>query len=176
MKKGPAMAFLVVFFFTSLASESFGWHFRPYQVYAVGGVHCWAVQPACWPVLPPAANVPLRPTFATPTWAPPSPTPTHNQPRRGPAVHESRSGSSLVAAKQVARGQNKEGGRCRAGFWNVTGRDLTLTVNGQQHLLRRDRALTLEVERQFTWQRDNQPLNKEQISADRNILEIVLRP
>jgi hypothetical protein len=57
----------------------------------------------------------------------------------------------------------------------VTGRDLTLTVDGQARLLPRNQSVTLTLGRQFTWQVDQRAPLTEGVPAGRNTLEIVIR-
>ncbi len=174
MKHWPTRALLatMLWFAVTAPAQGFGWDFGPGHGHAAPGGPVCTLRPVFWPLLPavspPLYGVPVvpgppaSPVYATPTPAPPSTTaepPTQAKPRRAPAVHESRS-LSTGSANAVSRGRPEQG-RCRAGFWNVTGRDLKLTVNGQQRFLPRDRALTLEVDRQFSWQMDNHPPHQE---------------
>ena len=46
--------------------------------------------------------------------------------------------------------------RFPVGFWNVSGRDVLLTVGGQRYLLARNRSITLNLGRTFAWQVDQQ--------------------
>jgi glyoxylate utilization-related uncharacterized protein len=72
-------------------------------------------------------------------------------------------------------GDKPAGDRCSVGFWNVTGGDLTLKVDGQAHTLARGKSLTLELGRQFTWQVENRDVQAEKLAADKVGLEIVIR-
>lgn len=65
--------------------------------------------------------------------------------------------------------------RCRVGFWNLTGRDVTLTVDGKAWTLQRDRATTVELDRQFTWQSDNQSQRNVIVPEGQSTFEVVIR-
>jgi hypothetical protein len=80
-------------------------------------------------------------------------------PKRAPIITESRSADE----------------RCRVGFWNFTGRDVTLTVAGQKHKLAKDRAVTLELPRQFDWRVDAGTAHTVQVPAAQASHEIFLR-
>src|SRR5437773_416563 len=46
------------------------------------------------------------------------------------------------------------GERCKVGLWNLTGRDVTIRIDGQTRVLAKDRAVTLDLDRAFVWQLD----------------------
>ena len=93
-------------------------------------------------------------------------------PVRGPKITESRyAGGNLATDKQPAPAKEL----CRVGFWNLTGRDVTLVVDGQTHFLRKDHAVTLDLTRQFAWKMDQGEPRNERVPADRPSHEIVLR-
>ena len=60
-------------------------------------------------------------------------------------------------------------------FWNISGRDVKLTINGKTHLVPRDRSLTVSVGREFTWQVDGQALQEERVPQEKASHEVVLR-
>jgi hypothetical protein len=118
----------------------------------------------------------MRPTvpLAVPTPAPPSKAvmppagkALHMSPATGPSVTEARSGTGapLALAKD----------RCRVGFWNLSGRDVTIVVEGETRVLLRDRALTLELTRDFTWHIDQQADRSEHVGEDKSTYELVIR-
>jgi hypothetical protein len=132
--------------------------------------------------LAPVATTPAPlPAYAVPTPAPPSSTPpvqTREPPLQpgagpGPKVTESRSAGGSQPATVEAK--KADTGRYRVGFWNVTGRDLTLTVDGQSRVLPRNQSVTLTLGRQFTWQVDQRAPLAEDVPAGRSTLEIVIR-
>ena len=120
--------------------------------------------------------------------APPSPTPPpRKQPVKdvrppapaGPAA-EGGTRPAIVTTRALANGYIPGAtplakDRCRVGFWNVTGRDVTLTVGGKAWPLAKDRSLTLDLERQFTWQIDQEPQHVERIPDVQSTHEVVLR-
>jgi hypothetical protein len=67
-------------------------------------------------------------------------------------------------------------GRAKVGFWNITGADVTLTVDGQQRKLPKDRAVTLELGRTFVWQLDGRSPRLERVPDDQTVFEVILRP
>ncbi len=122
----------------------------------------------------PAPNQPSSPPKkVTETKPPPAPTTTEpvlgNMMKKGPTVTESR---SLGGA--YAQGANVKD-RCKVGFWNLTGRDVTLKVGGQTRSLPKDRAVTLDLERAFAWQLDQGDMNSERVPEDQPFHEVILR-
>jgi hypothetical protein len=65
--------------------------------------------------------------------------------------------------------------RCRVGFWNLTGRDVTLTIDGKSWTLAKDRATTLELDRRFTWQADRQAERAVSVPKGQSTYEVVIR-
>jgi hypothetical protein len=145
----------------------------PASVVCVGPLY---VAPAPLMVCPgPAVLVsPPAPLYARPTAAPPSQRPALQTPepplkhRSGapPRVTETRSAPGQGVATTVC---------CRVGFWNVSGHDVTLTVDGRERLLPSNQNVTLRLDRQFIWQVDRRSPHAEQVPADRTTLEIVIR-
>jgi hypothetical protein len=133
----------------------------------------------CVPQLPPATAprprvLPGQPQpLATPLPAPP---PSSREPPTGsppaPIITESRSlgGSRRPAPAGLAAG------RVRVGFWNATGRDLTLTIDGRPRTLARDRAVTLDVDRTFVWRVDDGAAKTEQVPTQERTFEVIIRP
>jgi hypothetical protein len=133
------------------------------------------------PLCPVAAPViELSPPYAVPYAAPPSSEPVlPRQPavpstREPPRVRESRyfGGRSLSTA-QVNEPPSVE--RCRVGFWNVSNRDLVLTINGERQAVPRRKSVTLDLGREFVWMVEGAEAQRERIPADKSTLEIVLR-
>jgi hypothetical protein len=65
--------------------------------------------------------------------------------------------------------------RLKIGFWNLTGRDITLTIEGKTRTLAKNRALTLELEREFSWQVDRRPAHIERVPDGQSVHEVVIR-
>jgi hypothetical protein len=102
---------------------------------------------------------------ALPTAAPPSSTKTTSE--RAPVIITTRglTGSAGTPTKE----------RLKIGFWNLTGRDITLTVEGKVRTLAKNRALTLELEREFSWQVDRLPAHVERVPDGLAVHEVVIR-
>ena len=125
------------------------------------------------PVVRPAAGS----GFAQPFPAPASTTrepPLDKKSLPPPKVTESRSFSlsdpmSITAVEVTGKGV------CRVGFWNITGRDVTLTVNGRAVVVPANRNLTLTVSREFSWHMEGQKAREERVPDENAAHEIVLR-
>lgn len=65
--------------------------------------------------------------------------------------------------------------RCRVGFWNLSGRDVTLTIDGKALSLPKDRAVTLDLERSFTWQVEGRPQHVERLAEGIATHEVVIQ-
>jgi hypothetical protein len=90
---------------------------------------------------------------------------TTSDEKRPPIVTESRSG----------RVEAVSGDKCRVGFWNLSGHDVSLTVEGKTHALAKDRAVTLDLPREFAWRVGESAERTEQIPAGRSSHEVVIR-
>jgi len=121
--------------------------------------------------------------FAPPRPAPPSPEPPTGKTSEPPlgksmslrSADDSKRAPQIVETRgpAVAPPLGKE--RCKVGFWNVSGRDIDLVVAGKTHTLQKDRALTLEVDRQFSWQVAGRAAAQERVPEEKAFHEIVLR-
>ena len=139
-----------------------------------------AVYQPVWPVATPAvitveppAVVPQR-IYAQPVPAPASPPRIQPVPSATPpGVKESSSFYDAYAVVSEKRGSS--GDRCSIGFWNTTGRNMTLRVQGQGHLLAAGKGLTLELPRRFTWQVDDRPVETVEVPARDSALDVVIR-
>ncbi len=142
--------------------------------------------------------VPTRPAsiFAVPSAAPPSMIQTIEPPMSRPIetppppliprmknadVRDNLVGPKVVAARSLTGNAVAPSilpvakDRCRVGFWNLTGRDLALVVDGKSHPLARDRALTLDLNRVFGWQIDGNGPRSELVAEDQSTHEVVVR-
>lgn len=95
--------------------------------------------------------------------------PASNPKQKGPTVTESRSLSRDFAGALSAAD------RCKVGFWNLTGRDITLRVDGQPRPLAKNRAVTLDMARSFSWQVDQDRAINELVPAEQAFHEVILR-
>jgi hypothetical protein len=127
--------------------------------------------PAVFPV-PDARPMPMQYAPATP--APPStPEPpikkASNDPRMPMIVTSHAPSGGAVQARPLAKD------RCRVGFWNLSGRDVSLTIDGKTTLLPKDRAITVDLERQFTWQVEGRPPHSERLPEGKTTHEVVIQ-
>jgi ligand-binding SRPBCC domain-containing protein len=155
------------------------------SVVAYDPMPIWVVAPllVC-PPLPAAA--PLAPGFAVPVPAPPSsvpapvpPTPAPSPGNSGapsqPKVTESRA-LYYDAFSVATQGSEKPSGEsCSVAFWNLTGRDVTLKLDGQAQTLPRGQRLTRSPAREFVWQIDGREPHTQRVPLGEVGLEIVIR-
>jgi hypothetical protein len=119
------------------------------------------------------------PPYANPTPAPPSRKETKEPPLGqgspgGPRVIESRtySPSDIAPVKHVeVRSQDA----CKIGFWNVSGADVNLIVDGKTHMIPNNRNLTLTLSRAFTFQVNALEPRSERVPDEKTTHEIVIR-
>jgi hypothetical protein len=117
-------------------------------------------------------TVPLAiPTAAPPSSEPPLlkkvEMPPADKDKPGPVVIELR--SERLSSEGLPRD------RCRVGFWNLSGKDVTIVVDGMTRLVTRDRAVTLQLPRDFVWRIDRQPAQSVRVADDKTVHEIVIR-
>ncbi|MCI0683877.1 MAG: hypothetical protein L0Y71_17360 [Gemmataceae bacterium] len=164
--------------------------------YSAPAVWCyWVALPPCWghvPAPPPSPRPRIMPlamplpapasTSTTPNLPAPGSTtprstaPTANEPplspKRAPTITESRSYGGVTRAGAT----DAPAGRCKVGFWNITGGDVTLTIDGRTRRLPKDRALDVQLPRTFVWQIDGRAAQTETIPEGQNMFEVILRP
>ena len=148
-------------------------------------------------ICPPISAVPIRSgaIYAVPTAAQPSSIQTAEPPTRSlqtpppPMLPRMKSSDTrdLSAAPTVVAARSLSGNAsapgvlpvpkelCRVGFWNLTGRDVTLVVDGRSHILAKDRAVTLDLRHRFTWRIDTSAEKTEQVGDDQTTHEVVVR-
>lgn len=123
----------------------------------------------------PIATAPPR-MLAVPTPAPPTQT---KEPPLGPGgapkISESYYHERRYSPPTAPNAATVAAEKCRVGFWNVTGRDLTLTIAGQIYPLPRNGSLTLDLSRAFTWQVDQRTPLSERVPESLTAHEIVIR-
>lgn len=163
MRAVVALGLLVAVCFPARGDDLCGPPLRYYAPWTCGPYLLPLAGPRPAPAAAPAATRPA-PNFENINPLPKAPA------KRAPAVSEARSqGGSYVAKKEP----NQE--ICRVGFWNVTGRDVELIVDGQPRTLPRDRAITLELGRVFSWQMGAGQRQTVTVPDGRSVHEIVLR-
>jgi hypothetical protein len=137
--------------------------------------------PVAPPIAPPALAAPPG-RFAEPRPAPPSGTPeppkgSDSMPRAGVSVQESRKAdekfydSYFIATTTRAPG----GDRCAVTFWNLTGRSLALTIDGQARTLSAGQNVRLDLKRDFAWGVTGRDPERQQVPAQESGAEIVIR-
>jgi hypothetical protein len=165
----------------SARASSWGppWHSSGYcypSYYYPAPVAYYYVAPPAYYCAPVIRAVPAVGPYAQPTPAPPS---SNREPAlkkktlEPPKVSESQS-LSISADKTVPVVVDSKG-CCRVGFWNVTGREVTLIIDGQTYVVPRDRNLTLKLARQFSWRVQGREPQTERVSDDKVNHEIVVR-
>jgi hypothetical protein len=92
--------------------------------------------------------------------------------KRAPIVIESRSLGGILPEASP----NLPQGMARVGFWNITGRDVTLSIDGRQRTLAKDRAVTVDLQRSFTWQVNDGVLQTERVPGEQSTFEVIIRP
>lgn len=154
----------------------FGWWRSPPAV-----SYYYAVPYPMWcpPAVPMVVPVPdAAPRWANPVAAPPSqsPEPPLQKPMkltgdpRMPVITASHAlGGNYVPGKAPA------GDRCRVGFWNLTGRDVTIHVEGKAVTVAKDKAVTVELDRQFTWQIAGQTQHIERVPDGQASHDVIMR-
>lgn len=188
--RGKVLLALLVLLGTSSSAQAWWWGWRGWgygyygpayygpayysaAYYAPAYYAYYPSYPTCSSVVPPAEPQSVAPAKkvaeTVPSGTSKEPPGLGNMMKKGPTVTESRSQGGVYAG-----GANSKD-RCKVGFWNLTGRDVTLKVDGQQRLLPRDRAVTLELERAFVWQLDQGDRVTERVPDDQPFHEVILR-
>jgi hypothetical protein len=154
---------------SSQAGWVWGWRVAGYGPVNYGQVY-YPAYPECVTYMPSATPqpAPLKKTSETPksntTKEPPL---MGDAKKKGPTVTETRSKSGGYAATT--------GDRCKVGFWNLTGRDVTLKIDGRQQTIPKNRSLTLDLNRSFAWQMDQGETVTERVPDEQTAHEVLLR-
>lgn len=128
----------------------------------------------CWWYAPPAVSYYYYPpvyyyyyprVFAVPDAAPASP-------KADTQKASSDKAPVIIATRGTA---SVAGERLKIGFWNLTGRDITLTVEGKSRTLAKNRSLSLELGREFSWQVERAPAHIERVPEGLAVHEVVIR-
>jgi len=93
---------------------------------------------------------------------------------KGPAVSESRSFYESFSVQPPST-DKLSADRCAVGFWNLTGRDVTLSVDGKPQIIPQGKSLKLQLGRQFVWQIGGHDAQTEKVPMENSGVEIVLR-
>jgi hypothetical protein len=107
-----------------------------------------------------------HPKLAIPTPAPPSGT-----------VEPSLGSTDPRLPKIITRSADAElaKDRCRVGFWNLTGRDVVVTIEGKTMPLAKNQALRFDLNRQFSWQMAGRSQIVERVPVGENVYEVIIR-
>ena len=116
--------------------------------------------------------MPRQAPLAAPSAAPPSSGPIPSG--KGPAVSESRSFYESFSVQPPST-DKPSADRCAVGFWNLTGRDVTLSVDGKPQIIPQGKSLKLQLGRQFVWQIGGHEAQTEKVPMENSGVEIVLR-
>jgi hypothetical protein len=153
---------------SSAQAWGWGWHVAGYGPVYYGPVY-YPMYPECATYGPSATpqSTPLKRTSETPKSTTKEPPLMGDVKKKGPTVTESRSKSGGYAATG--------GDRCKVGFWNLTGRDVTLKIDGRQQTIPKNRSLTLDLDRSFAWQMDQGEIVTERVPDEQTAHEVLLR-
>ena len=171
---GSASAFQDRLGWRSSSSSSY------YYVPAYSYYYCPPVRVAPVSIAPvtfaPVPSVPLRSgIYAVPSAAPPSQTtePPLAKPPMPPAKASDDPRLPLIVTARSDSGSAKD--LCRVGFWNLSGRDRTLTIEGKSWTLPKDRTITLDVDRRFAWQLESRAQRLERVPDGQATHDVVIR-
>jgi hypothetical protein len=142
----------------------------------------YAVAPAVPPTPFPGPPAPApAPRYAEPRPAPPSSTPEppkapDTMPKAGVNAQESRKTEvKFYDSYFVAGGARAAGDHCAVTFWNLSGRGVTLTVDGQARTLAAGQNVRLDLKREFSWTVAGRDAERQQVPAQESGVEIVIR-
>jgi len=160
---------------TSGSAHGFGWGRSSMASYYCPVVVC--VDPCLWyvPMVPQVISgpQPRQVPLAAPSAAPPSSGPLQSG-KGQPEVTESRSYYEAFNVRPMST-DKPSGESCAVGFWNLTGRDVTVSVDGNRQIIPLGKSLKLQVGRQFVWQVGGHEALTEKVPTENSGLEIVLR-
>jgi hypothetical protein len=90
-----------------------------------------------------------------------------------PQARESRYFDAYSVAPTASSQPN--GSHCSVSFWNLSDRELVLKVGTQRTTLARGRSVTLDLEREFTWQIEGREPQTGRVGKNEAAQEIVIR-
>jgi hypothetical protein len=117
----------------------------------------------CQPVVP--TGTPQR-MYAIPKPAPASQ--TSEPPVNSPTKRSLRDARSLG-------GDYSGADQCKVGFWNLSGREIAVKVNGSTRVIPPERAVMLDLAHEFVWHVDGREPQRVRVPDDKAAHEIVLR-
>ncbi len=161
------------------------YYYAPAPVYYALPPTYFAPPPVAVPSCLPGPAVSVGPPphaprpFAVPESAPPSP--SGPLPSRPPArtAFETSSLKPGVPFFSIFPGGDagrlSRSGACTVTFWNLSDSSLTLRVSGDRRTLERRRSLTLELDREFTWQIDGRAAEVSRAPTEEGGVTVVIR-
>lgn len=171
-----------VFLFLAGSADAFGGRFlgwRSPTYYRTPAYLSYRLDPYCPPLVLPVPDARQMQKLAVPTAAPPSPIQGTEPPLQKKTSNDPRM-PVITTAHSLPSGfvpgtspLPKE--RCRVGFWNLSGREVTLTIDGKTWTLPKDRSVTVDLDRQFSWQVVGQPLHVERVADGQASHEVLIR-
>ena len=127
-------------------------------------------------VSPPTYCAPTSPAqYAQPVAAPPRTTEPPLADSKKPVVTESHFSADQKAKNKTVVSKSQKIDYCRVGFWNLTGRQVVLRIDGKGHYVAKNKAITLTVARDFSYQLDGESMESVQVPDEKKTFEIVLR-
>jgi hypothetical protein len=135
------------------------------------------------PVAPPQVAVPMpappsgAPVVPAPPaiTAPPAPAPPSPMPPAGPASTTSEKMRESFYNVYPSTERSALAGRTAVAVWNLSANTLTLTVAGQRRLLPAGQSLTLDLEREFSWQVEGRDAEVTRVPAGETGATLVIR-
>ncbi len=109
--------------------------------------------------------------YSQPTQAPSRKQTVEPPSKKAPKIRESASFYQQTKLNEISAENNT----CQVGFWNISNRDVVLKVGGRTYDLEKNRSLTIDLPREFSWQIGSAGRNQEFVPEDRNSYEIVIR-
>jgi hypothetical protein len=114
---------------------------------------------------PPGAAGPKK-LYAIPKPAPASQT---SEPPGNPSP------KPIIREAQSTGGNYSGDKTCKVGFWNLSGRDMAIRVNGTSRSVPRDRAVILDLSREFVWRIEGREPERVVVPEGKSAHEVVLR-
>jgi hypothetical protein len=97
-------------------------------------------------------------------------------PKAGVSAQESRKiEAKFFDSYFVAGGPRAAGDRCAVTFWNLSGRDMALTVDGQARTIPAGQNVRIDLKRDFSWTVAGRDAERQQVPAQESGVEIVIR-
>jgi hypothetical protein len=149
------------------SAEAYGGRSGCWPMPAISSNHSW---PAPQYVYPRGVRVIPLENSCEPVPPPPMPPQTKEPPlQKQPALKP----PLIDSTRSLSGSANTE--RCSVGFWNLTGRDVTLTIDGKSFALAKNRKITVTLARQFSWRTDNGPQQIERVPASQSTYDVAVR-